>query len=997
MRIFAVLVIWLAGLCTIFAQGYYIKDYKVDLKLKDDASLEVTEHLHVYFNEERRGIIRSIPYEGVSAIPQSGEVALRSQYGDRYAIHLEEIRVDGHPFTTYTQVGYQYIRIGDPDVFLTGDQNYTIRYKVYGAVQEFADNAELPWNVIGNEWDTRIDKASFTLTYPGNRVISEEDFLAVTGYRGSTQRALTLKKHAGWLEGQATTILDPGQGISVAIRLPKSLFTTLDIPAELITRNYIITSLNTQLRLERNGSVRVTERISINVLNSSSRFLRMLSLPPGSDAGGKTVYPFIEDLSVRIENLPHGQYHVSLYPSKEQTLLEIIPESALTGKYDIRLDYSVWGAAIAIENGILMRWNVFSTLAPEPVEHYKIDLTLPQGYTTTGQVELPYPRQVMDQLATVNKNENSYTIESKKRVLAGNNLNINMGIAGSRSILRNLPQQVYAKEYWVQHLDKTFTVERNGSIAIKSNYYPRFRYREGTSSFHVSVPLGVKREQKDLPFFEGHNILGRKDKYFYRFTDLDRLEKGEIEYPYQRLQIASDVPAEEADFLSVNYKVKGVAVKDGKMSQVRYPVWVPVGEPLRGATIKLDFEKQPAEDAVNGVIVTGTGTVIDTLENTGSVWEAYVPDERYSDEIIFAEFHYPRKATPGYSLFSSLALFWLNNKPLVISLIVFLALFLLWRFIGKDTPGTIIARFKPPKNIPPSEAGFIWDGKLHGKDMTALIYYWGAQGNLKIRELEGEKKKKPEFEFVKLKGLSKDAREYEKIFFKGLFSSGDTVKLSSLKNTFYTTYNNARKAFFKFERKAGYYAKGTRGFGKFLSVIGWIVGIFLAVPLLIYGYFVSDFTYGIPALIASVSLIVFGRIMPRMKVWAQEQLDELAGFREFIRAAETERLKTLIDEDPKYFGLTLPYAVVMGEGERWAEKFEDILIEPPDWYEGYGRGPFSTRYFTYHMIHSMHDMKSTFTSVPAPSSGSSSWGGGSSFGGGFSGGGGFGGGGGGSW
>lgn len=996
MRTLSILFFWLAGFCTLAAQGYYIKDYEVTLDLNDEAALQVTERIHVYFEEKRRGIIRSIPYEGSGALPQSGEVAWRAQYGDRYAIHLEDITVDSHPFTTYSQDSYQLIRIGDPDIFLTGDQHYTIRYTVYGAVQEFADHAELPWNVIGNEWDTRIEKGSFTLTYPGRQRISDADFLAVTGYRGSTQRALTLQKHSGSITGQTTSALQPGQGISVALRLPKTLFKTLNIPAALITRNYVVESLNTQLALQPDGAIRVTERILINALNSSSRFLRMLSLPPGTDVHGNTVYPFIEDLSVRINTLSQGQYRVSLYPSREQTLLEVIPNAAFSGRYEIRLDYTVWGAATAQDDNLLLRWNIFHTYAPEPVEYYKLTLALPQGYALTG-VQLPYPPQVRDQLADVRQLDRGYTIESRKRVLAGRDLNINMSVNGDKSILGNLPRKAYAKEYWIDHLDKTLTVEKDGSIAIRGNYYPRFRYREGTSSFHLKVPLGVKRTPDGSPFFSGHNILGRKDRYFYRFTDLDKLEAGEIEHPFRRLQIAPGIPAEEADFLSVNYVVKGVLNTEGNRSTIWYPVWIPVGEPLRAATIKLDFEKQPAPDEVNGYIVTESGTIVDALEYTGSAWEGYIPDERYSDQRLYAEVSFPANVAPGHHFFAGVALFWLNNKPLVLSVAVFLFLLLLWRLIGKDTPGTIIARFKPPENMPPSEAGFIWDGKLHHHDMTALIYYWGAQGSLKIREMEGEKKKKPEFEFVKLRDLPQGAREYERIFFDGLFADGDRVKLSSLKNSFYKTYNAARKEFSRFERKAGYYARGTRGFGKILAVLGWLIGLVIAIPLLIYSVFVSDYTYSIPALIVAVSLIVFGRIMPRMKKWAQEALDELAGFREFIRAAETERLKTLVDEDPHYFGMTLPYAVVMGEGKRWAEKFEDLSIGPPDYYEGYGQA-FSPWYFTHHMIHSMHDMKSTFTSTPAPSSGSgSSWGGGSSFGGGFSGGGGFGGGGGSSW
>src|SRR5678809_1569911 len=97
------------------------------------------------------------------------------------------------------------------------------------------------------------------------------------------------------------------------------------------------------------------------------------------------------------------------------------------------------------------------------------------------------------------------------------------------------------------------------------------------------------------------------------------------------------------------------------------------------------------------------------------------------------------------------------------------------------------------ENISPSVSGYIIDGKLDRRDLTALIPYWGAGGFLKVTELEktfllGLIKNK-DYEFVKLNGGGGGGLQFEKTLFAGIFKTGNTVKLSDLKNVLYTTMN----------------------------------------------------------------------------------------------------------------------------------------------------------------------------------------------------------------
>jgi uncharacterized membrane protein YgcG len=118
--------------------------------------------------------------------------------------------------------------------------------------------------------------------------------------------------------------------------------------------------------------------------------------------------------------------------------------------------------------------------------------------------------------------------------------------------------------------------------------------------------------------------------------------------------------------------------------------------------------------------------------------------------------------------------------------------------------------------------------------------------------------------------------------------------------------------------------------------------------------------------------------------YSTEILGKLKGFRNFLIHAEKDRLETLVKKNPQYYYKILPYAIVLGVTNVWADKFEGIASKPPRWYKGY-RG-FSTHSFIRDMNKTVHSIGNTVNSKP----GSSSSRGGSS-------GGGSGGGGGGSW
>jgi len=204
--------------------------------------------------------------------------------------------------------------------------------------------------------------------------------------------------------------------------------------------------------------------------------------------------------------------------------------------------------------------------------------------------------------------------------------------------------------------------------------------------------------------------------------------------------------------------------------------------------------------------------------------------------------------------------------------------------------------------------------------------------------------------------------------------------VSSLENSFYTTMQDAKKVL---KGKAQiYYVEAAKKMQPKVIVGILIFGIFI--------FFLFLNFWGLWAAITIFPTVIFLLIMSIYMVKKNAKgnaiLSELKGFKQFIKVAEENKLKMLLQEDPTYFESTLSYALTFGLFDKWAKKFEALDLQPPSWYSS-SAGVLNMHNFSNSFTNSIASTKTTMVSAPSSSSSS---GGGSS-------GGGFGGGGGGSW
>jgi len=330
-------------------------------------------------------------------------------------------------------------------------------------------------------------------------------------------------------------------------------------------------------------------------------------------------------------------------------------------------------------------------------------------------------------------------------------------------------------------------------------------------------------------------------------------------------------------------------------------------------------------------------------------------------------------------------------------------MFTLWWYKGRDPdPGMSVApMYEPPAGISPAEAGTLLDDTIHPRDITSTIVDLAVRGYLKIEET-AEKvlvftHKDYVFHLVKARDQwGADLAPHERIMLENVFAEGDDIRLSSLKNRFYTTVPVIRQDIMAALKQKGIYLLDPE------SANGYSVGAAFAI-VLVFGLLQflgwANFFSSIPLLIicllfSAVIFWLFARVMTAKTVKGGRVRVAVLGFQEFMNRVDADRLKRM---PPNTFEKYLAFAMALGVEHHWAQAFAGIIQEPPSWYVGPGGmyGPGFNPIFFSSSMHSMaNDMHQVFVSAPRASSSGSGFGdGGFGGGGGFSGGG-FGGGGG---
>ena len=199
--------------------GYQITTWDYEATVHENNTWDVTETLHVVFQDSRHGIYRHIPRCFTRTTNENGEQNLLT-----YHTILRDIDVVGQKFEVSEAKDEQdnlIITIGDKNQPVTGSQTYTIKYTLCYPDDRIQMADFLTHTVLGTDCNTSIETFKFNInfdkplpsdlmlkTYSGNWG-SDDNYLAVNVFVDSQR-----------IYGE-TTNLDPFVGITLHADLPE--------------------------------------------------------------------------------------------------------------------------------------------------------------------------------------------------------------------------------------------------------------------------------------------------------------------------------------------------------------------------------------------------------------------------------------------------------------------------------------------------------------------------------------------------------------------------------------------------------------------------------------------------------------------------------------------------------------------------------------------------------------------------------------------------------
>jgi uncharacterized membrane protein YgcG len=226
------------------------------------------------------------------------------------------------------------------------------------------------------------------------------------------------------------------------------------------------------------------------------------------------------------------------------------------------------------------------------------------------------------------------------------------------------------------------------------------------------------------------------------------------------------------------------------------------------------------------------------------------------------------------------------------------------------------------------------------------------------------------------------------MLFEALFDEAQETSMGDLRNEFYTDLAKVKTSLYEQVSKEDGFFPGSPEKVRQTHLVGGAV-LTAAGAGIIYGLgqVAGAAIIGAPVVLTGLGLAASSGAMPRRTGAGREMFRRCLGFREYMTVAETDRQR--FAEEAGIFEEYLPYAIVYGCVDKWAEAFEGLETAPQttNWYVA--SHAFSPVAFSRDLESFSSSISSAIASTPGGS-------GGSGFSGGSSGGGG-GGGGGGSW
>ncbi len=203
----------------LFGQNFIINEYDFKGHLSKDNVMTVTEKISVDFTNPSHGIYREIPkfFEAKRYVNNKPKLL-------KYITKVTDFSVEEEPYTTENSSDYFTAIIGSKNVVLTGQKNYTIKYKYHIPDDRVQESDFIFYSVLGPDWASPIHNFNFEISLEKD-LPQETDIIVYSGSLGAKDNNANVKIQCNnnTISGKAKN-LSPKTAVTIFANLPENYF-----------------------------------------------------------------------------------------------------------------------------------------------------------------------------------------------------------------------------------------------------------------------------------------------------------------------------------------------------------------------------------------------------------------------------------------------------------------------------------------------------------------------------------------------------------------------------------------------------------------------------------------------------------------------------------------------------------------------------------------------------------------------------------------------------
>jgi len=202
--------------------GYFISNYEVNINITKTWILEVLEIINANLTRYRIWPVRSVPTK--YKIPENNSNFWEKFGKKTFDIKLDEIRVAGIRYLPLFLKWTWNIRIWEDEDYTKWTKQYIINYNVHNAINKTSKQNELYWDIVPNNWDTKINSVKFKIKLPKDLKLDKDNSLVYWKKDGETNTLQNIEYWNNFISWNLDIQLNSWSNIWIWIIFPKDYF-----------------------------------------------------------------------------------------------------------------------------------------------------------------------------------------------------------------------------------------------------------------------------------------------------------------------------------------------------------------------------------------------------------------------------------------------------------------------------------------------------------------------------------------------------------------------------------------------------------------------------------------------------------------------------------------------------------------------------------------------------------------------------------------------------